>query len=87
MTPKRVQQVTRVVERAGLNEQTLSALRQAFPEMHFTWCMDGDIGAAAPFHEADGFNLYLVDGRGHCMSLTADLSAATGLVLAETDEG
>jgi hypothetical protein len=37
--------------------------------------------------EAEGFNLYLVDGRAHCMRFTTDLAAATGLVLAETGHG
>ncbi len=91
ITPERIEQVTRVVERAGLNERTLSALREAFGEIHFTYCMDDDIGAGvgvgAPVREAEGFNLYLVDGRSHCMRFTNDLAAATGLVLAETDHG
>ena len=36
ITPERIEQLTRVVERAGLNERTLSALREAFGEIHFT---------------------------------------------------
>lgn len=91
ITPERVEQVARVVERAGLNERTLSALRETFTDIHFTYCMDDDIGGGggggAPVREADGFNLYLVDGRAHCMRFTSDLAAATGLVLAETDHG
>jgi hypothetical protein len=91
ITLERIEQVTRVVERAGLTERTVSALREAFGEIHFTYCMDEDIGcgvgAGAPVRQADGFNLYLVDGRAHCMRFTNDLDAATGLVLAETDHG
>jgi hypothetical protein len=91
ITAERVEQVTRVVERAGLNERTLSALREAFGEIHFTYCMDEDVGCGAgvgaPVREAEGFNLYLVDGRAHCMRFTSDLATATGLVLAETDHG
>ena len=91
ITPERIEQVTRVVERAGLNERTISALRESFGEIHFTYCMDEDIGcgpgASEPVRQADGFNLYLVDGRAHCMRFTSDLASATGLVLAETDHG
>jgi len=91
ITRERIEQVARVVERAGLNDRTVSALREAFGELHFTHCMEDDIGcgpgAGVPVREADGFNLYLVDGRAHCMRFTNDLDAATGLVLAEKDHG
>jgi hypothetical protein len=84
--PARLDKIVAVVERAGLNAQTLSALREALPDIHLTHCMDGDIGAAAaPVRERDGFRVYLVDGSGHCMKFTGDLDAATGLVLAERD--
>ncbi|MBV8384651.1 MAG: hypothetical protein JOZ63_18855, partial [Planctomycetaceae bacterium] len=31
-------------------------------------------------------NVYLVDGRGHCLTLSESLDEATGLVLAEVHE-
>lgn len=84
--PERLDKIVTVVERAGLGAQTLSALREALPDIHLTHCMDGDIGVeATPVRESDGFRVYLVDGSGHCMKFTADLEAATGLVLAERD--
>jgi hypothetical protein len=33
--------------------------------------------------EHDRFNLYLIDGREHCLKLTNDTETATGLVVAE----
>jgi hypothetical protein len=84
--PERLDQVTGIVEQAGLNDQTLGALREAFQDMHLTHCMDDDIGVGRPVRRADGFNLYLVDGRGHCVQLTTDMDAATGIVLAEVDD-
>ncbi len=84
--PERLDQVTQIVERAGLNDQTVGALREAFTDMHLTYCMNDDIGVREPVRCADGFNLYLVDGRGHCMQFTNDIEAATGLVLAEVAE-
>ncbi len=84
-----VDRIALVVQRAGLSEQTLSALRESFRGVHFTHCMDEDIGegvgAADPVHVSPGFKIYLVDGRSHCMRLTADPESATGLVLAELD--
>lgn len=86
ISPERLDQVTMIVEKAGLSDQTLGALREAFEDMHLTYCMDDDIGVGKPVRRADGFNVYLVDGRGHCMQFTADMEAATGIVLAETDD-
>lgn len=83
---ERLDQVTRIVERAGLNDQTLGALREAFTDMHLTYCADDDIGVGRPVRHADGFKIYLVDGRGHCMQFTTDLASATGIVLAEVDD-
>jgi hypothetical protein len=86
ISPQRLEQVTAVVERAGLNDQTLSVLRETFTDMHLTYCMDDDIGIEEPVRRAEGFNIYLVDGQGHCMRFTNDVDAATGLVLAEVEE-
>jgi hypothetical protein len=40
---------------------------------------------AEPIQCGEGFNIYLVTGRGHCMRLTSDLEEATGMVLAEVE--
>jgi hypothetical protein len=69
---------------AGQNRE--QALRAAFPDMHFTFCLDDDVMSDAPVSELSGFNLYLVDSSNHCLSLTRDLEQATGLVVAELDD-
>lgn len=71
---------------AGAEETTVVALRKAWPGVHFTYCMDDDIGVLEPFREARGFNIYLVTGREHCISFTGSLEAATGMVIACLDE-
>ncbi len=72
---------------AGLSETLLAELRKDYPQVHFTYCMDDDVQSAAdPFLSRPGFNLYLVDGREHCMKLTGNAEQATGLVLAEVLE-
>lgn len=79
-------QLDRIVEMMlsrGLDETTVQALRAAWPGMHFSYCMDDDICGMEPVRTLPGINLYLVDGREHCLSLTGDPEAATGLVLAE----
>jgi hypothetical protein len=77
-------QIATIVTRAGVSTESTAALRDAFPDIHFTYCLDDDIGAGInPFREADGFNIYLINGSEHCISFTRSLESATGLVLAE----
>jgi hypothetical protein len=48
--------------------------------------MDDDVGVQASVASRSGFNIYLVDGREHCLKFTTDIGHATGLVLAEVIE-
>ena len=77
------------VERHGAEEETVRKLRKDWQGIHFTYCMDDDVGALEPFQEAKGFNIYLVTGgNDHCLSFTPAIENATGLVIAcvEDDE-
>lgn len=78
-----LQQVADRVERAGVSEAVLTELRQGFPGVHFSYCMDDDVGRAKPVLERPEFNLYLVDSREHCLKLTNDAAVATGVLVAE----
>lgn len=84
--PVHIEQVAEIVRRAGLNDTTLNALREHFTDLHFSRCLEDELGAVEPFREEDGFNLYLVDGRDHCLRLTTDPETATGLLLAEVED-
>lgn len=61
-----------------------AVLRANFPGLHFTCCSDDDIPSRAKaVHDNDSFSLYLVSAAGgHCLSLTDDLTIATGVVVA-----
>lgn len=61
-------------------------LREKFPDLHFTCCMDDDVVSARPVYEHPDFNLYLIDSSNHCLSFTRELDVATGIVVAEIDE-
>lgn len=78
-----VTQIAKFVEQHSLSETTLTTLRQTYPSIHFTYCSDDDIHSARPVMEQAEFNIYLVDTRGHCFTLTSDFDNATGIVLAE----
>lgn len=76
--------VIRQAEHASLGEALLASLRQAHPGAHFTLCMDDDIVVnAKPVATRPAFNVYLVNASEHCLVLTNDLDAASGIVLAE----
>lgn len=81
-----LQQVAETVLRAGVDEAVLGELRKGFPGVHFSYCMDDDVGKAKPVLEQPGFNLYLVDSRDHCLKLTNDAAVATGVLVAEAIE-
>jgi len=74
------------VEAAVLDDRIVSSLRGEFPDLHFTFCMDDDIGDEEPLLEREQFNLYLVNGQGHCLKLTTDTALANGVVIAEVIE-
>lgn len=86
ISTEKLQQIASVVENASLNESLVAMLRSENPEIHFTYCMDDDIPNNEPVLEGQGFNLYLVDGREHCLCLTNSYEHATGVVIAEVIE-
>lgn len=76
----------RVAEEGGVDEAMVMALRARWPDLHFTWCFDDDVGDRdAPVRELEGANIYLVDGSGHCLSITANPARATGVLIAEVE--
>ena len=70
----------------GIGPATVSALREEWPDVHFTHCMEDDIDTGRPVSERPGFAVYLVGGD-HCLALTTDHEAASGLVFAEKVPG
>lgn len=86
MDPQVVEEVAAVAVRQNLDESLLQSLRSAWPGVHFSYCMDDDVCGVEPVRALPGVNLYLVNGREHCLSLTTDPATATGLLLAEVDD-
>ena len=86
MTQEQVVAVARQALHGGVNEGTVAGLRGQFRGMHLTFCSNEDVINAVPYLQMPRLNVYLVDGREHCLRLTQDLDAATGLVLAEMSD-
>jgi hypothetical protein len=71
----------------ALDADTLAFLKENWPDLRFTLCSDDDMPARLPAAlKRDKFNLYLVGGGEHCLSLTDDPLQAIGVVLASVDE-
>lgn len=83
ITPQQLEKIVDHIDKNGLNESVLSSLRTVYPGCHFTWCMDDDINFSKPWAKRETFNVYLVDSRDHCSTLTDDAGVASGVVLAE----
>ena len=86
--PETLEQIaSSAVAMGGLSEQSLASLRRTWPDLRFTFCNDDDMPARLPpALRRDTFNLYLVNGSEHCLSLTDDPLHAIGVVLASVDE-
>ncbi len=70
-----------------LNEGALHALKTSWPDLRFTLCSDDDMPARMkPALSREQFNLYLIGGGDHCLSLTDDPQCAIGVVLAQVGE-
>ena len=76
-------QIAGRITAAGVDESIVAALRSDYPGLHFTYCSDDDLPNDGPAMEQQRFNLYLVDGREHCLCMTRDFTHATGVVVAE----
>ncbi len=81
--PQQLQLISEFIDTQPLSEQVISALRLQYPQIHFTYCMEDDIPNQEPVLSTLAFNLYLVDGREHCLCLTRQYEHATGVVIAE----
>ena len=78
-------EIQQMVVRANPNEETVTLLRNKWPDFHFTYCQDDDISAASPVRETEKFNLYLVKSGEGCITFTTSPEHATGLVVAEIE--
>ncbi len=66
----------------GGGPQAVAQIHCRFPNMTVTRCDASDMSSEDPFLRFSGFDLFFVDGRSHCWSITGDPTSATGIVLA-----
>lgn len=87
IVPETLDQIANAAASLGeFNEDALASLKQIWPNLRFTLCNDDDMPARlSPALQRERFNLYLVGGGEHCLSLTSDPLHAIGVVLASVD--
>jgi hypothetical protein len=86
INPELLENIAVKISKLPLSETLISTVRSEYPGIHFTYCMEDDIPEHEPLLKYSGFNLYLVDGREHCLCLTRNYEHATGVVIAEVIE-
>ena len=70
-----------------LGDALVTHLRAVFPGVHFSVCSDDDMPARLPPAAGNDFcRLYYVQSDGHCLQLSSDADAASGLVVALIDQ-
>lgn len=71
------------VEAEGADVATLAKLRDRWPDLHFTHCLEDELCMEKPVREGQTANIYLVNGHNHCATITDHEPSATGLLIAE----
>ncbi len=76
-----------VAARQVPDEVLLGELRREFAGLHVSLCRADDVPTRVPSAAAnDACRLYYVASDEHCLSLTGDAAAASGLLVALLDE-
>ncbi len=83
-----LEQIAHIANSHGeLNDALLATLKDGWPNLRFTLCNDDDMPARMPpALQREKFNLYLLGGGEHCLSLTTDTERAIGVVLTQVDD-
>ena len=73
---------TSLIQFHQLSNNPIPMLKDCFPETSFLRMSASDFDEA-PFRSLTNYDLFLLDGREHCVQLTNDLSVATAVVVAQ----
>ncbi|PWC54586.1 hypothetical protein [Azospirillum sp. TSO22-1] len=89
LSSERIEEVVAIASRGFAAGQPVKAVVQAVKEASPGLTVTGtfaSIMAEDPYREEARFDLFLVDGSGHCWTITEKPESATGVVIAEHDE-
>jgi hypothetical protein len=82
ITLEQLHAIDTLLASARADSRTLSSLRDLAPGLSATRCDATDIRDETPFRKYESCDLFLLDGRDHCVRITNDPAAATGVIVA-----
>jgi len=86
LSPADIAEIDSLLGAPDASVASLATLRARFPKLSLTRADASDM-VETPYKQYKLFDLYLVDGGGHCWTITADPDAATGIVVASRRAG
>lgn len=78
-----IDQIRSLLEGEGSASERIANLRKAFPGISLTRCDASDMDNETPALQVGNFDVYLIDTSEHCVRITTQPEAATGLIVAE----
>jgi len=78
-----LQEIRRLLESEAPAAERCASVRRSFPGLSLTRCDASDMSSEVPVFETPEFCVYLIDTSEHCVRITGDPAAASGLVVAQ----
>ncbi len=82
IAPELLEAIDATLATAAADPAAVGALRKLAPGIHAIRCDKTDVQDEIPFRSYEHCDLFLLDGREHCVKVTSDPTVATGLVVA-----
>jgi hypothetical protein len=82
LAPELLEAIDATLASAAADLAAVAALRKIAPGVNAIRCDRTDIQDETPFRSYANCDLFLIDGREHCVKITSDPTVATGLVVA-----
>ena len=87
ITIEQMREIEDVIGSSPVDAGLIARLRGVAPGVTATRCDASDMTDETPYRSHDRANLYLLDGRDHCVRVTDDPAVATGVIVAAKGEG
>lgn len=89
LSDERIDQLTDVAERflaeGGARSKLERVVRDLAPDIRVSVCSEDDV-VHKPVRERAAFEVHLIGGGEHCLSITGDLERAIGVVFAMRED-
>lgn len=84
LSNEELERIAGVADEAPTSRDAVQALRRFFPGLAVTRVDAMDMRGENPVRRLAARDLYLVDARNHCWTVTVDPAMATGVVIADS---